>query len=512
MKGKKAPANGFEPEDFVRLKPILGLRPGVYLAAIYSAVLLAALFLALALPGIRRPGAVVVFSSEPFGAAVRVDGVHAGTSPSSFFVPAGSRSMEITLPGFQTERAERVIPRRVFASRFFPRRYALSVTLAAADPVAALAISASEHAQWSFGGEPSATWQIPRSLSEGAYRIGPAAAGAEAAEIIAASARFAVTQAALRDLVRAKTLAAGGGNSPSPLGLARSVSEIAAFLDGNAAAALWLAELLPPDSAAELASSAWHQRQLAQAVRAGAAESLAPNPAATAPHEVGLPAAQVQVGGLLFAGLGGGILAKGEPFPHHVPVEPFFVSVAQVSQAAFSAFLDANPDWSRGNLDALLRQGLATGDYLADFGLPPHGGAGISAVSWFAARAFCEWLTAMLPDALSGWEVRLPTEAEWEFAAKSARLWNNFGGAFVPNNGSWEWCGDPYAPLPFIAAPSRAIDAVGSPERPVRGGSWLNAAGITNLETRAFLPPETSSPFVSFRPVIARKSADGQDR
>ncbi|MCL2190368.1 MAG: SUMF1/EgtB/PvdO family nonheme iron enzyme [Treponema sp.] len=509
MREKKASGADFEPEDKVRLKPVFGLRPGVYLAVVYSAVLLAILFFVLVHPGIRNPGSRVVFSSEPSGAALRVDGVYAGTSPSGFFVPAGRRHMEIVLPGFEPVLMDTVVPSRAFASRFFPRRYRLFVALSAADPVAALAVSASEFAQWSFGGEPSGSWQIPRTLSEGVYRIGPEAGGAEATGILAASARFAVTRAALRDLVRAKTLADG---APSPLGLARSVSEMAAFLADNPAGALWLAELLPPASASVLVSSEWYRRQLAGLAETVAAESLAPNPATVSPWDVGLPLGQVRVGGLLFTGLGGGTLARGEPFPHLVPVESFLVSASQVPPSVFADFLDANPRWSRDNLEELEREGLAAGDYLADFGvLSPGGGwtgAGVNAVSWFAARAFCEWLSSMLPDALYGWEVRLPTEAEWEFAAKSARLWDNFGGVFVPNNGSWEWCADPYSPLPFFAAPPGAIDAVGSPERPVRGGSWLNAAGVTNVETRAFLPPATASPFVSFRPVIARKALE----
>ena len=510
MRVKKAPAKSHEPDDRVRLKPFLGMRPGVYLAAIYLAALAALVFVFLFLPGIRNPGARIVFTSEPSGAVIRVDGVHAGTSPARFFAPAGSRSVEVALPGFQTERSEHAIPRRAFASRFFPRRYALSVTLTAPDPAAALAIAAAEYAAWSFGGEATATWQVPRALSEGVYRIGPAAASEEAREIVAASARFASTRSGLRDLVRAQALADSGGNSPSPLGIANSVAQIAAFLDGNPASALWLADLLPPDAAAALASSAWHREQVAGAARAADAQSLAPNPATTAPGDVGLPAAQVQVGGLLFAGLGGGALAQGEPHAHVVPVESFFVSVAQVPASAFAAFLDANPKWRRDNIEELQRLGLATGDYLADFGtLSPGGGwsgAGVSAVSWHAAQAFCEWLTSMLPPELSGWEARLPTEAEWEFAAKSAELWNNLNGTFAPSNGTWEWCREPFAPLPFLGASARAIDAVGSPERPVRGGSWLNAAGVTTAETRGFLPPASASPFVSFRPVIARRA------
>jgi len=510
MRKKEAPAKGFEPGDAVRLKPAFGLRPGVWLAVAYSAALLAVIFFALLWPGIRRPGATVVFSSEPSGAALRVDGAYAGTSPARLFVPAGSRELEIVMPGFETARMERRVPARVFAHRPLARSYRLSVELSAADPLAALAISAAEFAEWSFGGEPSAFWQVPRSLSEGVYRAGPAAAGEEAAGLLAAAAAFAVTRSGLRDLVRAKALADSGGISPSPLGLARSVSEVAAFLAEHPASALWLASALPANSASALASSEWHRRQAAGFADVAASESLAPNPAVTAPSDVGLPAGQVSVGGLLFAGLGGGVLARAEPFPHLAAVEPFMVSATQVPPSIFDDFLRANPQWGRDGLGALESQGLASGDYLADFGpLSPGGdwtGAGASAVSWFAARAFCEWLTSMLPAAFYGWEVRLPTEAEWEFAARSAQMWGNFGGVFVPNGGSWEWCGEPFSPLPFIAAPPWAVAAVGSPERPVRGGSWLPAAGITSVQTRGFLPPASSSPFVSFRPVIARKS------
>jgi formylglycine-generating enzyme required for sulfatase activity len=39
-------------------------------------------------------------------------------------------------------------------------------------------------------------------------------------------------------------------------------------------------------------------------------------------------------------------------------------------------------------------------------------------VSWHEAMAFCHWLTGVLPKALAGYGVRLPTEAEWEKAAR----------------------------------------------------------------------------------------------
>jgi hypothetical protein len=215
------------PEDQVRLKPVLGMRPGVYLAAAGAAVILMVLFFILLYPGIVRPGAMVVFTSEPAGAALRVDDIYAGSSPCRVFVSRGEHILEAVLPGFETERVECAVPSRLFASALFPRRYDVNVTLNTADPAAALAGAAYDYASWTFGGEPTAAWQVPLSLSEGVYRAGKAAS--EANGLLSAAARFAVTRAALRDLVRASTLAANNGNAPSPLTLARSTAQAAAL-------------------------------------------------------------------------------------------------------------------------------------------------------------------------------------------------------------------------------------------------------------------------------------------
>jgi len=493
------PAQAPEPEDQVHLKPILGLRPGVYLAIAGSVVILIVLFFILLYPGIVRPGAMVVFTSEPSGAALRVDDLYIGSSPCRVFVSKGEHVIEAVLPGFETERLDRVIPSRIFASALFPRRHKLNVTLVTADPSAALAEAAHDYAAWTFGGEPTAAWQIPLSLSEGVYRDGGAASDADG--LLTAAARFAVTRAALRDLVRASTLAVNGGNAPSPLTLVRSAAQAAAFLSHNAGSAAWLADTLPADSAAVLISSAWYQNQLAAFAGVTAGESLSTG------LDSALPAGQIRVGGLLFNGIGRGVLVQGEPFPHQIPIEGFLICAVEIPIQAYADFLDAVPQWRLQQRETLEKQGLVNSEYLADFdiNIPVVGSrldTGVNNVSWYAANAFCEWLTGKLPDSFFGWEIRLPTEAEWEYAAKSMQKW---GGNLVMEGGAWEWCTDPYSPLPFIAASPEAIAAVGSPERPVRGGSWLNSSVSTNVETRAFLPPSTCSSFVSFRPVIARR-------
>ena len=513
--GDKVSANQIPAtEDKVRLPPLLGLRPGIYLAIMYGAALMLIFFFILIYPGLRRPGSVVILKTEPAGAALRVDGVYMGTSPEHVFVSKGPHTMELTLPGFDVERIECEIPGQLFASAFFPRRYPLEAVLHTADPAAVFARSAADYAAWTFGGEPTASWQIPLSLSEGAYRIGAASGSASTAELIKASARFAATRSALRDLIRAKALSGNGGLSPSPLTLVRSTADIIGFLSENPGAAVWLADALPPESAALVVNSAWYQKQLAAFAGLTAAETLAPPPEAlspeTYPAETLPPFRQIRAGGLLFTGIAAGTLVQGQPFPHRIPLDAFMICNTEVPSPAFADFLDANPQWKPDRREALIEQQLVTGEYLnSDWsagGLPAGNIGTINAVSWFAAEAFCEWLSGRLPPSMNNYEVRLPSEAEWEYAAKSVQKWGGAQDSIVAmQGGSWEWCADAFAPLPQFTAAPEAIAATGSPERSVRGGSWLNSAGSAGPETRASLPPETCSPFVSFRPVIARK-------
>jgi formylglycine-generating enzyme required for sulfatase activity len=484
-------------EDQVRLKPILGIRPGVYLTFIYALIVLLILFFILIYPGLSRPGSAVVFKTEPAGAALRVDGVYLGTSPGTFFVPRGLHTFEAILPNFTPLKFDEKIEGRLFASLFFPRTRVMEKRLETADPLGAFAGEAADYAAWSFAGEPTAAWQIPLSLSEGAYRTGPAAADREAREnILRAASRFATTRAALRDLIRAKTLADNGGLSPSPVSLLHSAGDIIGFLSETSGAAPWLTDTLPPEAASKISASSWYQKQIDESGKAAGLETLPP-----------APAGRFRLESLSFTAIPGGTLVQRSVFPHAVAIGEFRISETEVSAAAYEAFLSARSQWRRENLESLREQGLATGDYLSE--PSAQGGTeAVTQVSWYAARAYCAWLSSLLPPAMDGYEVRLPTEAEWEYAAKAAGGWaaSDITGLM---GGSWEWCGDPYGPLDFIAAPAEAAEAVGSPERPVRGGSRANSGSALTPATRASLPPASCSPFVSFRPVIAPKRPSG---
>jgi hypothetical protein len=467
-----------ENEDQVRLKPIRGVRPGVYLTAIYSFLLLVIIFFLLVLPGLKNPGAVLVVKTEPAGAAIRINGVYMGTAGKGIFVPKGTQTIEAVLPGFQAQSVNFKIPGRIFGSLFFPRRCTLEFTLNTADAAAAFALSAADFAAWSFGGEPTSAWQIPLSLSEGAYRIGPAGDPA-AAEILTAASRFAVTRAALRDLIRAKILLDNRGLSPSPTGLISSISDILVFLSENPGSAAWLSGLLPPESAALIEMSDWlkNEYQAFTIHTLPASETAAAFPT------------QLNLAGLTFREIPAADtinkIINVFRLLSDSSINNFMICENPVPRSLFETFLNENPEWREHKTDYYPEQ-------LSAYPAETFGREVITGVTWFAAEAFCRWLTERLPASMANMEVRLPTEAEWEYAA---------GNTIGMGNPGWEWCADPFAPLQFIAASPEAIKAVGSPERTLRGRPSSSSA-----ESRASLPPELSSPFVTFRPVIAERN------
>jgi len=241
------------------------------------------------------------------------------------------------------------------------------------------------------------------------------------------------------------------GLSPSPASAYSSVADILVFLSENPGSASWLLSILPAETAAMVKASDWYKKE---------ASSLAD--ATPAAQRSG--ADRFNLAGLSF-----------------VSVSNFMISENTVPQAVFENYLNENPEWRE------------------------------IGASWFAASDFCRRLTSRLPPSMAGMEVRLPTESEWEYAASRGLIYmgesrhlvyfskdkENISGA-INEEGGWEWCADPFAPLQFVKADASAIQAVGSAERSLR-----SSAG----SSRASLPPEFSSPFVSFRPVIAEKNS-----
>ena len=184
---------------------------------------------------------------------------------------------------------------------------------------------------------------------------------------------------------------------------------------------------------------------------------------------------------------------------HRVIVSPFRMARCQVTNAVFTAFRKLE---------------------FTDPALP------VTSVSWFDATAFCEWLAREwnLP-------VRLPTEAEWEFAARGgvARRRYPWGDSLPdPQPGRWregpepvgqgepngyglfdmcqnvhEWCSDWYDATYYATSPTENPKGPAhGVRRSSKGGAWRHQIKFSRCAARSSIPPEFRYADYGFRIVV----------
>ena len=230
---------------------------------------------------------------------------------------------------------------------------------------------------------------------------------------------------------------------------------------------------------------------------------------------------------------------------HRVHVSEFLISRFPVTQDEYCRFVRATsypapairglPLIAAGGRDSLFKELAAPYVWERD---DPPGGRGthpIVLVRYDDAQAYCRWLGEAL-----GRAVRLPTEAEWEKAARGGTdgqryPWGddidpsraNFlgdpaakrqrgtrpAGTYPPNGyglydmigNVWEWVSDWYSPDYYSTADSRdPRGPVAGTMRIVRGGSWVNDdVSMLRSAYRHKVPPDTYAHSVGFRIVCA---------
>ncbi|MGA8761971.1 MAG: SUMF1/EgtB/PvdO family nonheme iron enzyme [Candidatus Sulfotelmatobacter sp.] len=196
---------------------------------------------------------------------------------------------------------------------------------------------------------------------------------------------------------------------------------------------------------------------------------------------------------------------------HRVWVNAFLLAATQVTNIEYERFLQASgsqapPFWDDQNFN--------------------HPRQPVAGASWFEAERYCEWLTSQ-----TGRAYRLPTEAEWERAARGnseqkqfpwgddppqslpnyEKRWltgpepvahyapNAFGLCDICDN-VHEWCSDWYDRNYYAISPERNPRGPEKGQRKAsRGGSWRHHIKVARCSTRSSIPPEFQYADYGFR-------------
>ncbi len=218
---------------------------------------------------------------------------------------------------------------------------------------------------------------------------------------------------------------------------------------------------------------------------------------------------------------------------HRVWIDAFLLAATQVTNAEYAVFLRSInapvihstnarviPSEARNLLSAEAAKLLSTNSdpppFWQDQNLN-HPQQPVTGVSWFDADRYCQWLAQQ-----TARPYRLPTEAEWERAARGDLEQNDFPwgddppqslpnystrwqtgpepvAQYPPNNfglynmcdNVHEWCSDWYDPNYYAISPEKNPRGPQQSQRKAsRGGSWRHHIKVSRCSARSSIPPD----------------------
>jgi formylglycine-generating enzyme required for sulfatase activity len=218
----------------------------------------------------------------------------------------------------------------------------------------------------------------------------------------------------------------------------------------------------------------------------------------------GIDCVLIKPGSFMMGNPASEITQRADEAQHKVTISlPFLMAITEVTQSQYETLMGSNPS-----------------EYKDAF-------RPVEQVTWDEAMAFCFKLNSRLtlPE---GYQITLPTEAQWEYASRADAKDNHVGeidrmawegltrkrtlpvaqkrpndwGLYDMHGNVWEWCADWYGDYPIMDV----RDPVGPPtgsERVCRGGNYLGTAQYWRLAIRLRINPSKRYDNLGFRFVLS---------
>lgn len=504
----------------VKLKPIMGIRPGYYLTALYLFVVLFLFFFFFFLPGILRNGSILIFKGKPQKINIYIDDTLIGSSPKQLYLKSGEYNLKLECPGFQTEKRKLKVEGRLFASLFFPRRQTVSLSLKKQSAEEYLAYYMKNFSLWNsslrrdshfysyalLSGDyyPPVLNDISRTLKTQF----PAFMEKNKEELLLNALSHLQSTAGFLQAGKLYLQSQSPSHALSAQALINSIRQGKKWLEKRP----HLLDLFllnyrgcqnPPGKTTAIAKDSIKLQDSLTFLK------------------ISQPASKrkkyINILNRTFCRIPAGQLKFDKSI---LEIEEFYMAQELLSNQQFNQFLNEEKETARE-----LKKNPDFLRHLDSAANAPN--APVIYIPWKAAKLYCQWLQKKLDKTdYSSWKVDLPHELQWYWAHQSgeddihpahdeypfntASFPENNWGVRGLNSSVWQWCREGFQPALYylLKEGNQSLTDLEKLQghayyKNCRGGCWQNIEE-TKLLARAAQDPKMASPFTGFRIILQR--------